>query len=111
MIDAGISTCFGSDFPIVPCNPFAAIKSAVTRIVDSAENAVIEPRECITLEQALYAYTIDAAYAEFSEQSKGSLAPGKFADFLILDRNPFETPAKELDTITVANTVFDGKIY
>jgi hypothetical protein len=108
MITAGISTCFGSDFPIVTCNPLAAIKSAVTRIIDSPEHLILEPGQRITLEEALFSYTIDAAYAEFAEDEKGSLAAGKLADFIMLEQNPFTMPPEELDSIRISSVVFDG---
>lgn len=108
LLDAGVKVCFGSDFPIVTCNPFAGIETAVIRKVNNNAGTVITPQEKITVEEALLAYTIDAAYAEFSEKEKGSLAPGKLADFLILDKNPFKIPADELHTIKVEQVIFDG---
>lgn len=109
MLSAGITTCFGSDFPIVTCNPLAAIKSAVTRIINAPGQHTLAEEQRITLEEALYAYTIDAAYAEFAEAEKGSLTAGKLADFIILEANPFTVPAEALDTIRVSSVVFDGE--
>ena len=108
MLDAGIKLCFGSDFPIVTCNPFPAIETAVNRTVNDASGSVITPEERITVEEALYAYTIDAAYAEFAENNKGSLSAGKLADFIILDKDPTAISVDELHTIKVERVFFDG---
>jgi predicted amidohydrolase YtcJ len=64
----------------------------------------------LSLEQALTAYTRDAAYAEFSEDLKGTLEPGKLADLVLLDRDVFPATSAELRRVRVRLTVLDGRI-
>ena len=67
------------------------------------------PEQKITVEEALRAYTADAAYASFEEQSKGTLAPGRLADFVMLDRNIFEIAPEEIRDVGAAMTVVGGR--
>jgi predicted amidohydrolase YtcJ len=68
------------------------------------------PEEKITLEEALRAYTVGSACAEFQEHLKGTLTPGKLADLVLLDRDIFRADPAELDRVKVWLTVVDGKI-
>jgi predicted amidohydrolase YtcJ len=68
------------------------------------------PAQKISVEEALRAYTIDAAYSAFSEKSLGSIEPGKLADLVILERNLFEVPPSELDKTPIAATIVGGKV-
>ncbi|GEM_PF-3193415 len=79
--------------------------TAATRVVD-AHGAMVVPGS--TIEEALRAYTSGAAYAEFQEHDKGTLAPGKLADFVLLDRDLTRTPAAELRNARVLMTVAGG---
>ena len=65
--------------------------------------------EQITPYEALRAVTINAAYQYFEEKEKGSLAPGKRADLVILDRDPLSVPAEELDRLKILETIKDGE--
>jgi predicted amidohydrolase YtcJ len=67
------------------------------------------PQQKIKVEEALRAYTIDAAYAGFSEKKLGSLEPGKLADMVVLGRNLFDTPPEELNTVPICKTIVGGK--
>jgi predicted amidohydrolase YtcJ len=67
------------------------------------------PNEGITREQALKGMTLWAAYANFSENQRGSLQSGKDADFILLDRNPLTCPLEELAEIKVLKTYIDGE--
>ncbi|KAI8571586.1 hypothetical protein RHMOL_Rhmol01G0131500 [Rhododendron molle] len=80
---------FGSDWPVVEINPLSSIKTAMTRIPPGWENAWI-PSECISLSDALNAYTISAARACFLDEEVGSLSPGKFADFVVLSTESWD---------------------
>jgi predicted amidohydrolase YtcJ len=65
----------------------------------------------ITLEEALRAYTLDAAYAEFAENDKGSLEPGKLADFVLFDRDFSSAPLRDLRNTKIRMTVIGGIVY
>jgi predicted amidohydrolase YtcJ len=108
---AGAVLAFGSDWPVVSLDPFIGIQNAVTR-----QNNDGQPPEGwvghqkVTLEQTLAAYTRDAAYAEFQEDIKGSLEPGKLADLIVLSQDLFAIPALEIRKTTVLMTIVGGKI-
>ena len=99
LLDAGISLALGSDGPN---NPYLNIMLAT--IYPG------KPREAITREQAVIAYTLTAAYAEFAEKEKGSLEPGKFADLAVLSQDIFSVPSPELPKTESVLTMLGGKI-
>lgn len=109
-LDQGTIIAAGSDFPVEPVNPFFGIHASVTR-----QDRSDEPPggwfsdEAMTLREALQAFTLDAAYAAKSESLYGSLEPGKLADFILIDRDPFQIPPSELDNIKVLETWVEGK--
>ncbi len=109
-LDQGTIIAAGSDFPVEPVNPFYGIHASVTR-----QDRNDEPPggwlsdEAMTLREALRAFTLDAAYAAKSETLYGSLEPGKMADFILIDRDPFQIPPSELDNIVVLETWVEGK--
>ena len=82
-------------------------KRQVNRI--SRGGQVIGEDQKVSVYDALKAVTIDAAYAYFEEDSKGSIKEGKRADLVILDRNPMDTDPMELKDIRVLETIKDGK--
>jgi predicted amidohydrolase YtcJ len=79
----------------------------VTRRTNSGK--VISPQEAITVADALESYTMGGAWAEGTEAVKGSIEPGKYADFIVLDRNPLETPVEELTSITTESVFVNGQ--
>jgi predicted amidohydrolase YtcJ len=99
----------GSDFPVESDNPFFGLYSAVTRS-DHAGN----PRggwhseQALTLVEAFRAFTVDAAYAQHQEKSIGSLEGGKWADFILIDRDLFKIPASDIWKIKVKQTWVGG---
>ncbi len=101
MLDAGIRLAGASDAPIESPEVLHAIECCVTR-------EGFEPRQGITIMEALRMFTIDAAYAQFEESVKGSLTPGKRADMVILSRNPLTTPINEIHNIRVEKTIVEG---
>lgn len=109
---AGAKLVFSSDWPAsISLDPIRGLHNAVNRqTVDGRPAGGWLPQERVGVETALAAYTRDAAWAEFSERVKGRLAAGLLADFVILSKDPFRIPAKELHTMRVDATVFDGKL-
>ncbi|HEX2473339.1 MAG TPA: amidohydrolase [Lacipirellulaceae bacterium] len=91
LLDAGARLAFGSDWSVAPPTPIDGVYAAVTRrTLDGKHPGGWIPEQKITVEEALRAYTIDAAYAAFTERDLGSLEPGKLADMVIIDRNLFD---------------------
>jgi predicted amidohydrolase YtcJ len=68
------------------------------------------PEEKITVEETVRAYTLGSAYAEFAEQTKGAIAPGKLADLVILDKDIFKISRTEIESARVQLTLVDGRI-
>ena len=111
LLDDHARLAFGSDWPVAPATPLEGIYAALTRrTLDGANPDGWFPEQKISLEQALRAYTIDAAYAEFQEKEKGSLSVGKFADFVVLDRDLTRIPAPEIRDAHVRLTVVGGRV-
>ena len=99
----------GTDFPVEYVNPMLTLSAAVYRRDTSGyPESGFYIDEAITREQALKGMTLWAAYANFSEDRRGSLTPGKEADFILLDRNPLNCPKQELSQIKVLKTFIDG---
>ncbi len=100
----------GTDFPVEFVNPMFTLSSAVYRRDRSGyPESGFYPDEAITREQALKGMTLWAAYANFSEDQRGSIQPGKDADFILLDQNPLTCPVEELSEIKVLKTFIDGE--
>ncbi|KAK8464430.1 hypothetical protein PHAVU_011G206500 [Phaseolus vulgaris] len=85
---------FGSDWPVVDINPLSGIKTAMKRTPPTWESAWI-PSECISLDDAIKAYTISAARASFLDKDLGSLSPAKLADFVVLSTDSWQDFAEE----------------
>jgi predicted amidohydrolase YtcJ len=111
LLDSGARLAFGSDWYVAPPTPIEGIYAAVTRrTIDGKNPSGWVPQQKINVAEALRAYTIDAAYAGFSEAKLGSLEPGKLADMVILDRDLFKTPAAELNAVPIRTTIIGGKV-
>lgn len=104
----GVTLAFGTDYPVEPVNPFRGLYAAVTRKSEDGRQEYY-PDQKITIHQAIAAYTAGSAYAEFQEKSKGVLAPGMLADFVVLDRDLTAIPATEILQTRVLRTVLGGK--
>ena len=110
LLDAKATLAFGSDYDVAPISPILGIAAAVTRrTIDGRNPGGWVPAQRIGVEEALRAYTVSAAYAAFEEKDKGSLAPGKLADFVVLGADPLRVPPAELERIEVDATVVGGK--
>lgn len=100
--------CLHSDLPVTPVDPIFSIHTAVNRITN--ERHVLGPEERIPIINALKAYTIDAAYSSFEEDEKGSIEPGKLADFIVMSDNPLEVPPENIKNIQVLQTFLGGEM-
>ena len=112
-LDQGTVIAAGSDFPVEDVNPFYGLYSAVTRKDHQGrppEGWYSE--QSLSRTEALRAFTVDAAYAAHQEHLIGTLEPGKWADFIVIDRDYFEVPASEIWQIEVLETWVAGeKVY
>ncbi len=110
LLRSGVPIAGGSDFPVESHNPFYGIYAAVTRQnVKGEPEGGWHPEERMTRTEALRAFTLDAAYAAFEEKQKGSLAPGKFADFIVIDRDIMTCDVREIPQTRVLRTVIGGE--
>ena len=111
LLDAGATLALGSDWPVAPLNPLIGIYAAVTRQTTDGKNpGGWFPEQKLSLEEAIKGFTLDGAKTEFSEGEKGSLAEGKLADLVVLDRDLFAIEASEIKDVRVDMTVCDGQI-
>jgi hypothetical protein len=97
-----------SDCPVVPANPLMGVFSAVSRKAENGE--FVSPEETISPSEAIRMFTIDAAKATFEEGIKGSLAPGKLADLVVLNGDPTKLPIEEIKGIQVEMTILNGEM-
>jgi predicted amidohydrolase YtcJ len=110
LLASGARLACGSDFPVESANPFLGLHAAVTRESPGGVPAGgWYPAEKMTLAEALRCFTLDAAYAGRSEERQGSLEPGKWADFVVLDRDPFAVAPRELADLKVLETWLGGR--
>jgi predicted amidohydrolase YtcJ len=107
-VDQGTVLAFGTDYPVEPITPFRGIYCAVTRMNEDGTRTY-HPEQGLTIGQALYAYTQASAYAEHMETKKGKLAPGYFADLVVLDRDLLKAAPQEILHTHVLRTVVAGK--
>jgi predicted amidohydrolase YtcJ len=98
-----------SDFPMAPAEPLFLAWTAASR--ETMSGKVFAPSERLTLDQAMRAITIDAAYLIGMETALGSIEAGKLADFAVLDKDPYAVGVKGLRGIKVWGTVFEGKAH
>jgi predicted amidohydrolase YtcJ len=110
VLKSGAKLAFGTDFPVESPNPFPGLSSAISRQdVNGQPPGGWIPSERLTLGEAVHAYTRGAAYAGFAEQKIGALKPGKWADFIIVDRDPTKVDAQSLARTEVLETWVGGK--
>jgi predicted amidohydrolase YtcJ len=111
LLDTEAPLAFGSDWTVAPLDPMLGVYAAVTRrTLDDRNPGGWVPEQKITVGEALRAYTSGNAWATFNEQKWGTLAPGRFADVVVLDRDPFAVPAESLGTIKPRFTIVGGKV-
>ncbi|MEP6801967.1 MAG: amidohydrolase [Acidobacteriota bacterium] len=111
LLDSGARLAFGSDWDVAPLSPIAGIDAAVTRrTIDGRNPRGWFPEQRIGVTEALTAYTSGAAWAAFEESEKGTLTPGRLADFVVLSRDILSEPAGQIVNARVETTVVGGKI-
>jgi len=103
-----IPLAFGTDYPVEPITPFRGLYCAVTRKSEDGTKTYY-PEQKLTIDEAIAAYTTGSAYAEFAEKDKGTLEPGKLADFVVLDRDITKVAPEEILKTKVLRTVVGGK--
>jgi hypothetical protein len=111
MLDAGAPLAFGSDWPVAPLDPILGIYAAVTRAtLDGKHPEGWFHEQRLTVEEALHAYTQGSAYAAFQENEKGSIAPGKLGDVVVISDDLFTIPPAKIKDARVVITIVGGKI-
>jgi hypothetical protein len=110
LLTSGAKIVNGTDAPVEPLNPIPSFYASVTRKTLKGEPAGgYEPEQKMTRSQALQSYTIDAAYAAFEETIKGSIEPGKLADFTIFTHDVMTIPEDSILQTKVFMTIVGGK--
>ncbi|MGH7971096.1 MAG: amidohydrolase, partial [Limisphaerales bacterium] len=111
LLATGAVLAFGSDWTVAPLNPLLGIKAAVTRqTLDGKHPDGWVPEQKVTIDEAVRAYTVGSAYAEFADNVKGTIAPGKLADLVMLDRDIYSIPPAEIDQARLSMTIMNGKV-
>ena len=110
-LDHGVTLAFGTDWPVAPLDPMIGLYAAVTRATLNGKNpGGWIPEEKIMLPEAIEAYTMGAAFAEFQEREKGSITPGKLADMVIVSDNIFDLKPETIRNAKVQTTIVGGKV-
>ena len=111
LLDTGAQVAFGSDWPVAPISPILGIYAAVTRrTLDGKNPDGWIPEQKISVAEAVKAYTRTSACAEFAEDMKGTISPGKLADLAVLSADIFNLPPEEIEKVEVVCTVAGGRI-
>jgi predicted amidohydrolase YtcJ len=110
-LDHGVRLALGTDWTVAPLNPMLTLYAAVTRAtLDGKHPEGWVPEQKITLPEAIEAYTMGSAYAEFQESEKGSLTPGKLADIVILSDDLFAISSTDIPEVKVVTTIVGGRV-
>lgn len=111
LLDAGATLAFGSDWFVAPIDPLLGIYAAVTRrTLDGKRSGGWVPEQKITVAEAVEAYTLGSAKASVEEKWKGSIEPGKYADFVVLSDDIFTMEPGRIDKVVVTQTILGGRI-
>lgn len=111
LLDHGVRLALGTDWDVAPLNPLLTIYAAVTRATLDGKNPDgWVPEQRISVAEAVEAYTMGSAYAEFQENEKGSITPGKLADMVILSDDIFRIDPRLIRNVEVETTILGGKV-
>lgn len=110
-LDDGVRLAFGTDWTVAPLNPMLGLYAAVTRATLDGKNPNgWIPEQKITIQEAIEAYTLGSAYAEFQDKDKGSITPGKLADLVLVSDNILKIDPRAIRDAKVEMTMVGGKI-
>jgi predicted amidohydrolase YtcJ len=111
LLDSKAILAFGTDWTVAPLDPMLTIYAAVTRrTLDGKHPNGWVPEQKISVEEAVRAYTLGSAYAEFQDTVKGTISNGKYADLVMLDKNIFDINPNDIPTAKVVMTIVAGKV-
>ena len=110
-LNHGVHLAFGTDWDVAPLNPLLTVYAAVTRATLDGKNPNgWFPEQKLTVEEAVQAYTMGSAYAEFQEKDKGSITPGKLADMVLLSDDIFTIDPVKIRNVKVMKTIVGGRL-
>jgi hypothetical protein len=110
-LNHGVHLAFGTDWDVAPLNPLLTVYAAVTRTtLDGKNPSGWFPEQKLSVAEAIEAYTMGSAYAEFQDKEKGSITPGKLADMVILSDDIFSIEPAKIRGVSVLKTFVGGKI-
>jgi predicted amidohydrolase YtcJ len=110
-LDRGVRLAFGTDWDVAPLDPMQSIYAAATRAtLDGKHPGGWVPEQKLSVAEAVEAYTLGSAYAEFQEAEKGSLSPGKLADMVILSDDILSIDPKAIRDVKVTTTIVGGRV-
>jgi len=110
-LNHGVHLAFGTDWDVAPLNPLLGVYAAVTRATLDGKNPNgWFPEQKLTVAEAVEAYTMGSAYAEFQEKEKGSITPGKLADMVLLSDDIFSIDPVKIRDVNVLKTIVGGKV-
>jgi predicted amidohydrolase YtcJ len=110
-LDHGVRLALGTDWEVAPLDPMQTVYGAVTRAtLDGKNPSGWFPEQKLTVAEAVEAYTMGSAYAEYQDTAKGSITPGKLADMVILSDDIFTIPPEKIRDVHVLKTILGGKL-
>ena len=108
-LNHGVRLALGTDWPVAPLDPMLTLYAATTRAtLDGKHPGGWFPEQKLSAQEAISAYTMGSAYAEFQEHDKGSIEPGKLADFVLLNADVLKIPAEKIRNVRVQKTWVGG---
>jgi hypothetical protein len=111
LLDKGVTLALGTDWTVAPLNPMKTLYAAVTRATLDGKNPNgWVPEQKIKLSEAVEAYTMGSAYAEFQEDEKGSITVGKLADMVLLSDDIFQIDPVKIEDVDVDMTMVGGRV-
>src|SRR3974377_871883 len=110
-MDDKVRVAFGTDWEVAPLDPMQTLYAAVTRAtLDGKNPGGWFPEQKLTVPEAVEAYTMGSAYAEFQEKEKGSITSGKLADMVLLSEDIFAIAPEKIRDVHVMKTILGGKV-